>query len=443
MSSIPYVSDYYEALGVERDASTEDIKKAFRKAARECHPDVAKDDPDAATRFNKLRQAYETLVDPVKRNRYDRSIDRKPSSGGSGAWRPPGGFHFGGGGGPDVSGGHNDRFRGRSNDLDLEDIFGDFGGMSDFGFGTPPKPGARSTAPPPGGPPPGAPGASAGGRPEGRTASGEASQGRDISLQVDVPARVAENGGTITLHYPRLRRSDDGGGLYRYNELFDLRIAPGTQHGESVRIEKMGDAGANGGGYGDLVCDIRVVGAEPKWHRGPGSRASAGAGAKSGGPRPQPRDDTGRPQAPEDRDPRGDQDPFSAHERGPRGGRDGQRPDAPWAGSVRAEAEESRGGASSASSASSATSDDVKVVPIAISEALLGGRVEVETASGRVRVTVPPCTSSGARLRLRGKGPEGRDLYVELRIVVPKVLDEESRRLIERFAELNPDSPRD
>ena len=421
MSSIPYVSDYYESLGVERDATPEDVKKAFRKAARECHPDVAKDDPDAATRFNKLRQAYETLVDPVKRARYDRSIDRKPGVGGSGGWRPPGGFHFGGGQG--ATGGHSDRMRGRTNDLNLEDIFSDFGGLGDFGFGTPPKPGARSSTPPPREPgsAPGSGSAHGGGRPEARASSGESAPGRDISLQVDVPARTAEQGGTITLHYPRLRRSDDGGGVYRYNELFDLRILPGTRHGESVRIEKMGDAGVNGGAYGDLVCDIRVVGAEVKWHRGPGSRAEDRPRSGANPPREQPRDDTGRPTAPEDRDPRAEHDPFASEERGPRG--------------ARPEAEAPR--------AASAASEDVRPLPISLSEAILGGRVEVDTPSGRVRVTVPPCTSSGARLRLRGKGPEGRDLYVELKIVVPRTLDDESRRLIERFAELNPDSPRD
>jgi DnaJ-class molecular chaperone len=91
-----------------------------------------------------------------------------------------------------------------------------------------------------------------------------------------------------------------------------------------------------------------------------------------------------------------------------------------------------------------AGTDDVVVrVDITVPEAILGGRVSVPTPTGPVRVSVPPCTSSGTRLRLRGKGPlraDGTqaDLYAELRIVVPRELDEESRRLIERFAELNP-----
>jgi len=64
-----------------------------------------------------------------------------------------------------------------------------------------------------------------------------------------------------------------------------------------------------------------------------------------------------------------------------------------------------------------------------------------------VRLTLPPGTSSGTRLRLKGKGPDGlggpTDLYVVTRIVVPKKLDEESRGLIEEFARLNPEDPRE
>lgn len=83
------------------------------------------------------------------------------------------------------------------------------------------------------------------------------------------------------------------------------------------------------------------------------------------------------------------------------------------------------------------------MVPITVVEALLGGRVGVDTAQGSVRLSIPPCSSSGTRLRLRGRGEGGRDLFVELRIVTPGQLDEESRMLIEEFARLNPENPRD
>src|SRR5215813_10765543 len=63
--------DYYEILGVPRTASDAEIKKAFRKLAREYHPDVAKDKKKAEEKFKEINEAYEVLGDPVKRKKYD------------------------------------------------------------------------------------------------------------------------------------------------------------------------------------------------------------------------------------------------------------------------------------------------------------------------------------------------------------------------------------
>jgi DnaJ-class molecular chaperone len=82
-------------------------------------------------------------------------------------------------------------------------------------------------------------------------------------------------------------------------------------------------------------------------------------------------------------------------------------------------------------------------VPLSVAEAILGSTIEVPTLDGtRLSVKVPPGTSTGARLRLRGKGIKGGDQYIETRVVVPKVTDARSRELIEEFARLNPQSPR-
>src|SRR4029079_9559937 len=104
--------DYYTTLGVTRDASDADIKKAFRKLARQYHPDVAKDKRAAEEKFKEINEAYEVLGDPQKRKKYDQLGSRwkegagfEPppgwqSDGGSGK-RPAGSpageeFHFGG-----------------------------------------------------------------------------------------------------------------------------------------------------------------------------------------------------------------------------------------------------------------------------------------------------------------------------------------------------------
>ncbi|MCR5552021.1 MAG: molecular chaperone DnaJ [Oscillospiraceae bacterium] len=88
--------DYYEVLGVSRDASQEDIKKAYRKLAKECHPDQHPDDKDAEARFMELNEANEVLSDPDKRARYDRFGHEDPMKGGGGGGPFGGGFDFNG-----------------------------------------------------------------------------------------------------------------------------------------------------------------------------------------------------------------------------------------------------------------------------------------------------------------------------------------------------------
>lgn len=190
-------------------------------------------------------------------------------------------------------------------------------------------------------------------------------------MVVDVPADVAARGGVVTLHYPRMRRTEDGRGVGRYDEIHDLRVPPGTAHGDVLRSRNYGDAGTDGS-HGDLVCEVRLVG-------------------------------------------------RSAHAPVPGPGTKPSRP----------------------SEQSVAGTDAEVSLPISIVEALLGGRVPVETPQGRVFVTLRPGTGDGARLRLRGKGEGGQDLFVRPRVVLPRDLDDESIALIERFAELNPYDPRD
>jgi DnaJ-class molecular chaperone len=82
-------------------------------------------------------------------------------------------------------------------------------------------------------------------------------------------------------------------------------------------------------------------------------------------------------------------------------------------------------------------------VPLALAEAVLGTRVDVPTIDGtRLTVKVPPGTSSGTRLRLRGRGINGGDQYIETKVAVPAPANDRSRELIEEFARLNPQNPR-
>lgn len=373
--------DYYSILGVARDASAQDIKKAFRQIARECHPDVAGNDPSAEERFKTARKAYETLMDPVTRARYDRRGQRRAHPRGSffdafyrsmggdpdKASRNPGGFTPGAhdaGGHASARGADKDP----GNDLDLDDLFNDFG---DFGFGGKRPSSQRDrvrTAPPP--------------PPRDVTPT----PGADVHVELDVPVNVARSGGSVTAVYYRMQRADSWrpgsveAGVVRIQDIADIRIVPGAHDGQVLRERGLGDAGPHGGPYGDLVVRVRVVGSQAQQSR-------TRAGQRQRPPPPPPRYP---------------------------GGMDGHE----------------------------------MVLDMSVVEALLGGRIELHTPQGTVKLTIPPGTSSGTKLRLKAKGPpdamgDPTDLVVRTRIVVPSHIDEESRALIERFARLNPGNPRD
>ncbi len=333
--------DYYAVLGVERTATTQEIKRAFRQIARACHPDLAGTDPAAAERFKAARRAYEALVDPVERARHDRR--REPRSapfGGPGFWDRMQDV------GPSFARDSSTAPDAR-NDLDLDDIFNDFG-VAGFGFGDGGASGRRHS---PRSPPPPRP-------------------GRDVFTRVRVDGDLAWAGGTVPVRFRRSSPAASGGSPERTEETIELRIAPGTPDGAVLRVPRMGDAGQGGGPPGDLVCEVVIEEREVP-------------------------------------------------------------ADAPAAGEASREA-----------SGPAGTKDDPFPLPVSVTEALLGGRVEVSIPSGRCRLVVPPCTSSGTILRLRGRGARERDVYLAVRVVMPPSLDAESRTLVEQLARLNPFDPR-
>jgi curved DNA-binding protein len=318
--------DFYEVLGVSRDAKPEDIQRAYRKLARTYHPDVNKD-PNAEARFQEIAEAYDVLSDPDTRRRYDafghefrrvpEDVDpetwaqARAGAGAASSGRSRAGA--GAGGGPRVWS------TTAGDDFDVEDIFADlFGGRG--GFGSTRRRGWGSIP------------------------------GADQEVELEVSVEEAYRGGrrTITLTGP------DG------SRTLDVDIPAGVTDGQRIRLAGQGGQGSGGAPPGDLYLVVRIA------------------------------------------------------------------PDARY----RVEGR------------------DIHVdLPLAPWEAALGTSVAVDTPGGEAKVRVPPGTSSGRRLRLRGRGlpnPRGRagDLFATVRIVVPPQLTDRERELFEELARISAFDPR-
>jgi DnaJ-class molecular chaperone len=292
-------ADYYDILGVKKDASEEEIKKAYRKLARQFHPDRNPGDKQAETKFKEVQNAYDILSDKTKRAQYDQF----------GAAGPDGGFPgFGGGAGPGTF-----RWESSGGEINPEDILSQiFGGGFGGGMGEGPTRrtrGTRTRRPP---------------TPE------------PVETEISIPFEKAALGGPLDL---------------RINEKeLTVKIPPGIEEGKKLRLQGQAPGG------GDLWVVIHI----------------------------QPH-------------------PYFRRE----------------------------------------GNNLILEVPLSLSEAVLGTKVDVPTLDGtRLSVKVPPGTSSGARLRLRGKGINDGDQFIEIKIVVPAATDERSRELIEEFARLHPQNPR-
>lgn len=209
--------DYYKIMGVERNATQDEIKKAYRKLARKFHPDVSKES-NAESKFKELGEAYEVLKDPEKRVAYDQ-LGANWKAGQD--FRPPpdwdAGFEFSGGGftGGDPSG-FSDFF---------EQLFGQF----------------RS-----GGATHGA----------GRRQGGFSSQGQDHHAKILIDLDDAFNGAkrTITLSLPQT--GTDGRVTLKERHL-NVSIPKGIKAGQHIRLTGQGAAGMGGGRAGDLYLEVQ------------------------------------------------------------------------------------------------------------------------------------------------------------------------------------------
>jgi curved DNA-binding protein len=201
--------DYYAALGVPRDASADDIKRAYRKLARKYHPDVSKE-PEAERRFKEVAEAYEALKDPERRAAYD-AVGQRWS--GRGADQPPpnwdAGFEF-----------------------SEHAMAGDAGDFSEF-FET--LFGGRARA--------------------GRRAAASPSRGEDHHAKVRVDLEDAYRGALrdVTLQMPA--EGPDGRPSLRERRI-ELRIPKGIRAGQLLRLAGQGGPGRHGGPPGDLYLEV-------------------------------------------------------------------------------------------------------------------------------------------------------------------------------------------
>jgi molecular chaperone DnaJ len=382
--------DYYGVLGVKKTATPEEIRKAFRKAARKYHPDVNPNDKKAEEKFKEISEANDVLSDEKKRKVYDQlgfysdQIDpaqaeayaRQQSGGGVPV--DFGGFDFSGfqgGGQPGPQPG-----AGSSSWGSFKDIFsGIFSG-------------AQPQQQRPHGPQAGTDleyqatidfwSAIRGGQARIQvhrqeacpTCHGMAQTGGSMTCpECNGAGQVTQMGGRMKFNIPCPRcggsgrvTSDcptcHGEGTVSKTETVEFRIKPGTRDGQRIRLQGKGNAGVNGGAAGDLYIIVRT-GTHPVFTR---------------------------------------------------------------------------------------VGDDIQLtVPVTIAEASLGAKVEVPTIDGRAQLKIPPGTQNGQKLRMRERGVESAshpgqrgDEIVTVDVLIPTLNDERSREIMRELAKLNGQDPR-
>ncbi|RJQ56700.1 MAG: molecular chaperone DnaJ [Nitrospiraceae bacterium] len=338
--------DYYEVLGVKRDATQEEIKKTYRKLARKHHPDLNPGDKNAEKRFKEINEAYEVLSDAKKRAEYDQ-FGKAAFEGGQGfeGFRPPG-FDFGYGGAEDI---FADLFRGfrhedmpargadlvTSLEISLEDAYS--------GLERPVSLKREVSC---------------------KTCSGTGAEDFKTCSQCKGAGTVRQSRGAFRVSQPcpscngsghiitRACRACKGKGSSVETETIKIKIPPGAETGSRIKLKGRGALGVRGGPAGDLYIELTV--------------------------RPHPL--------------------FK---------REGNN--------IYAE------------------------VPVTVSEAILGGKIQVQTLDGTVAMTLPPGTDSGKKFRLKGKGIPDRktgikgDEYAVIKIVVPKTVSAKTKEALQEL----------
>lgn len=329
------MKDYYQILGVPKGSSDTEIKKAYRRLAKQHHPDVNRGDKGAEEKFKDISEAYSVLSDPEKRKQYDMF-----GTGGFHGFDPSGaahGYQWSSQEGPDGVRFYSSTGPGGFEGFgDLGDIFGEL-----FNMG-----GAKRAA----------------GRKRPREDAYKAYEqaarqqtgkidGGDTYTTFEISFEDAIRGVSTKLSIQRDDKVDH----------ITVKIPAGVDNGSKVRIKGKGHPGQRGGKTGDLYLNIRVKAHKIFWREG---------------------------------------------------------------------------------------ADIYVDVPISVYEAVLGGKVDVPTLSGNVRMTIPAGTASGQKFRLKGKGAPvlGKkttgDLYAIIQIVPPKAMDADTKHLFEDLSQKSPYNPR-
>jgi len=254
------MSDFYALLGVSRNASADDIKKAYRKKARELHPDANPDNPAAEDQFKEVSRAYEVLSDAATRERYDRFGEAGVSGGGGGGGDPFGGgglgdifeAFFGGGG---FGGGRQQAGPPRGQDLevtariDLEGVM--FGTQVTVNVDT----ALRCTD---------CKGSGAGAGTEPVTCSdcggaGQVRRMRQSMLGQMVTTSACGRCGGIGQVVVTPCSKCNGDGRIRSKESYTVDVPAGIQSGQTLRLTERGAVGPRGGSAGDLYVHVAVA----------------------------------------------------------------------------------------------------------------------------------------------------------------------------------------
>ncbi len=207
--------DYYETLGVARTASQDEIQRAYRKLAKQHHPDTNKA-PDAEKKIKEINEAYEVLKDPEKREQYDQ-LGANYKNGQE--FRPPPGFDSRGGFGGPGPGSGNSGGGFRMEGGDFSDFFETFFGRSKKGFG--------------------------GGKQQARPAPGE-----DVEAQLSISVEDAYHGSQREV---ALQTSDG------QRKTLTVKVPPGAGNGAVIRLAGQGHPGSLGGSAGDLLLKVRIA----------------------------------------------------------------------------------------------------------------------------------------------------------------------------------------